>query len=188
MSYLRFTYGAMSANKTLTLLTEAFSYEQSGKKVEVVATDIDNRHGVGVLRSRVGIEREATIVVGKDRSLVASELTDADIVLVDEVQFFSEKDISVLRSVADMGVPVHCFGLKVSIDGNLFPASAKLMACADELVEARTVCAYCSRKAIFNVYYRDGEPVFDVDQIIIGGDDVYKSVCSLHYHLLKGEV
>jgi len=73
------------------------------------------------------------------------------------------------------------FGLRNDFRGELFIGSQYLLAWADKLVELKTVC-HCGRKA--NHVLRtdeNGEAIADGNQVEIGGNDRYVSVCRKHY-------
>ena len=74
-----------------------------------------------------------------------------------------------------------CYGLRTDFQGNLFPGSKALLAIADELREVRTICR-CGRKATMVVRLGpDGKVSKDGDQVEIGGNDKYVSLCRAHW-------
>ena len=65
--------------------------------------------------------------------------------------------------------------------GKTFPGSASLLALADEMKEVKTIC-YCGKKATMVVRQdADGNVQTDGDQILIGGNDTYVSLCRRHW-------
>lgn len=80
-----------------------------------------------------------------------------------------------------MGIPVMCFGLRTDFRGELFAGSAALLAIADSLEEIRTIC-WCGRKATMVLRLNaDGTPDRTGDQIEIGGNERYVSLCRAHW-------
>ena len=79
------------------------------------------------------------------------------------------------------------YGLRVDFQGKLFPGSAALLALADELREVRTIC-HCGRKATM-VIRRDaeGNTITDGDQVQIGGNESYLSLCRRHWREAMAE-
>ena len=59
----------MNAGKSIELIKVAYNYEERGKHVLTLIPSIDNRYGTGVVTSRIGIQREATIV-GDDTNIL----------------------------------------------------------------------------------------------------------------------
>ena len=84
--------------------------------------------------------------------------------------------------------PVMAYGLRVDFQGNLFPGSAALLAWADEMREVRTIC-HCGRKATMVVRKGpDGRVLRDGEQVVIGGNDTYQSLCRRHWRAATGDV
>jgi thymidine kinase len=80
-----------------------------------------------------------------------------------------------------------CYGLRVDFLGNLFPGSATLLALADEMREARTIC-FCGKKATMVVRKdADGRVLTAGEQIAIGGNDRYESLCRRHWREATGD-
>ena len=62
MAQLYYRYSTMNAGKSIELIKVAYNYEERGKKVLTLMPGIDNRYGVGLITSRIGIQREAIVV------------------------------------------------------------------------------------------------------------------------------
>mgnify|MGYP000010725959 CR=1 FL=1 len=56
-----------------------------------------------------------------------------------------------------------------------------VMEYADKLEELKTICWFCHKKATMNLHYIDGKPVYEGDQVQIGGNEAYYPVCRKHY-------
>lgn len=186
MAKLYFSYSAMNAGKSTILLQAAHNYEERGMKTKLFTAFVDSRYGVGRISSRIGLAADAETFTG-DTDLFAriKEVLaqgNIDCILVDEAQFLSEKQVWQLASVADdLGVPVMCYGLRSDFQGQLFPGSAALLAVAEDLREIRTIC-FCGRKATMNLRIgADGKAVVEGEQILIGGEESYISVCRKHW-------
>ena len=86
------------------------------------------------------------------------------------------------------GIPVMAYGLRTDFQGKLFPGSQALLAIADELRDVRTIC-WCGRRATMVVRIgEDGKVVREGDQIAIGGNDRYVSLCRRHWEEEMGRV
>ena len=85
-------------------------------------------------------------------------------------------------------MPVMSYGLRVDFRGELFPGSAALLALADEMREARTIC-FCGKKATMVVRQdEDGHALTDGDQVQIGGNETYVSLCRRHWRVATGDL
>jgi thymidine kinase len=82
---------------------------------------------------------------------------------------------------------VMCYGLRVDFRGDLFPGSAALLALADEMREVRTIC-HCGKKATMVMRKGpDGRPLKDGEQVVIGGNETYQSLCRRHWREAVGD-
>ena len=79
-----------------------------------------------------------------------------------------------------LNINVMCYGLRTDFTTNLFEGSKRLMELADSIEEVKTLC-HCGNKAIVNARFNNGELVTEGDQIVIGGNDMYTSICRKCY-------
>lgn len=186
MAKLYFTYAAMNAGKSTTLLQAAFNYRERGMETIEFTARLDDRDGTGVIASRIGLRKEAH-VFGPETDLfeiVQREGTamKAACVFVDEAQFLSAVQVMQLaRVVDDLDLPVLCYGLRTDFMGDLFEGSARLLAIADEIRELKTICK-CGSKATMNLRVdATGKAVTRGAQVEIGGNDRYVPLCRKHF-------
>lgn len=179
MARLFYRYSAMNAGKSTYLLQVAHNYEENGKTVFLLTSALDNRDGVGVISSRIGLRREA--VTYTPSTDFAQLLLDVDVacVLLDEAQFLTFEQVRQLHQwVHARGIPVMCFGLRSDFQGNPFPGSAALLTLADDLEEIRTICA-CGKRATMNLRTDEqGQRLREGAQVLIGGNSRYRQVCA----------
>lgn len=153
----------------------------------------DNRAGKARIASRIGIGQDAdTFAAGEDLfAKIEAKLACGPIacVFIDEAQFLTKEQVwQLARAVDDLGVPIMCYGLRVDFQGNLFPGSAALLAWADEMREVRTIC-HCGKKATMVVRKGpDGAVLKDGDQVQIGGNESYVSLCRRHWRQAVGDI
>lgn len=183
MSKLYFRYGVVGSSKSLNLLSVAHNYKQQGKKVILIKPEIDTRFGANIIASRAGLKAEADIIVNNDTDLKTIDTKGVSCILVDEVNFMSNKNIDDLRYISTFyNVPVICYGLRTDYFGNLFEGSSRLMSVADTIEEIKNTCWYCNKKAILNLKMNNGIPVregsTDPD---LGFEDKYLPVCHFHF-------
>ncbi len=186
MAKLYFHYSTMNAGKSTSLLQASHNYREGGMQTYLVTAQLDHRAGDGRIASRIGIGEAAdTFAVGEDlfaKLKLRFSQTKIACVFIDEAQFLSQAQVwQLARAVDDLGVPVMCYGLRVDFQGNLFPGSAALLAWADEMREVRTICA-CGRKATMVIRRGpDGRALQDGEQVQIGGNETYVSLCRRHW-------
>ncbi|HEN9162552.1 TPA: thymidine kinase [Streptococcus agalactiae] len=184
MAQLYYKYGTMNSGKTIEILKVAHNYEEQGKPVVIMTSALDTRDEFGVVSSRIGMRREA-VPISDDMdifSYIQNLPQKSYCVLIDECQFLSKKNVyDLARVVDDLDVPVMAFGLKNDFQNNLFEGSKHLLLLADKIDEIKTICQYCSKKATMVLRTENGKPVYEGDQIQIGGNETYIPVCRKHY-------
>lgn len=184
MAQLFFKYGAMNSGKTIEILKVAHNYEEQNKPVVLMTSGLDTRDGVGMIASRIGLKRPATPIFADTN--VYQYIKGLDYkpycVLVDESQFLQKHHVLEFAQVVDeLGIPVMAFGLKNDFRNELFEGSKYLLLYADKLEELKTICWFCHKKATMNLHFIDGKPVYEGDQVQIGGNEAYYPVCRKHY-------
>ncbi|AFP85385.1 thymidine kinase [secondary endosymbiont of Heteropsylla cubana] len=188
MAQLYFYYSAMNAGKTTALLQSSYNYQERGMKTLIFTAEIDNRYIRGQAYSRIGLSAPAEMFsAATDIYKIVSDAhkkNNVHCILVDECHFLNRKQVISLCTVVDtLNIPVLCYGLRTDFRAEPFTGSLWLLALADKLVELKTVC-YCGRKA--NHVLRidnEGKVIHDGQQVVIGGNDCYVSVCRKHFNM-----
>ncbi len=178
---LHFHYSAMNSGKSTLLLQAAHNYSERNLVPYLLKTELDDRDGVAVIGSRIGIKKACDTFKKHDNLLekVSARLADGpiDCVLVDEAHFMTADQVWQLAKVVDdLNIPVMAYGLRTDFQAKLFPGSAELMAIADVLREVRTIDE-SGKNATMNLRIdADGNAVTEGPQEQIGGNESYKSV------------
>ena len=186
MAQLFFKYRTMNAGKSIELIKVAYNYEERGKRVFCLTPKVDSRYGEGVIASRVGLQRTA-VAISEDMDILEvfmreNEKQPIDCVLVDEGQFLKKHHVEELVEIVDsLNVPVMVYGLKNDFKNELFEGSYYLLVYADKIEEIKTIC-WCGRKATMVARVEDGKLVKEGKQIIVGGNNMYVSLCRKHYN------
>lgn len=152
----------------------------------VYTAEIDDRFGAGKVSSRIGLSSPARLFNQntslKDEINAEHQHEPIHCVLVDESQFLTRQQVYQLSDVVDeLDIPVLCYGLRTDFRGELFTGSQYLLAWSDKLVELKTIC-FCGRKASMVLRLdQAGRPYNEGEQVVIGGNERYVSVCRKHY-------
>lgn len=194
MAKLYFYYSAMNAGKTTTLLQSAHNYRERGMRTLILTPQLDDRHGRGVVASRIGLKaRGRTFTHDDDLLTVVRDDIAANgllhCVLTDEAQFLTRAQVWQLSDVVDkLRVPVLAYGLRTDFRGEPFEGSRYLLAWADEMQEIKTIC-HSGKKATMVVRVDDhGRAVTDGPQVEIGGNERYVSVSRAEFKkIVRGE-
>ena len=182
MAKLYFRYGAMGSSKTANAIMVQYNYHERGQRVVMVKQQLDTRDGERTVMSRCGLRSECVFM----EELPAMSLEGVDCVIVDEAQFLTKEQVSFLVHVVDdLNIPVIAYGLRTDFQGNFFEGSQWLMAWADTIEEVKTIC-WCGKKATCNARVMNGKVVKEGDQILLGGNSQYVSLCRRHWQ--RGEL
>lgn len=168
--------GNMFSGKTSELIKRLKRYRIIGKKIVVINSDKDTRCAKEVLQTHDGVEFPCLKVPHISHCIVRQEFCDADIVAVDEAQFFTN-----LKEFVEMclfvGKSVMIAGLDGDYRQNKFGEVLDCIPMASDVIKLSALCMDC----------RNGTPgpftkrIVDDDTLeLIGGKDIYKAVCRKH--------
>lgn len=194
MSKIIFYHGTMNSSKSAQLLMQNYNYKEQGLNTLLIKPTIDTRDGANAISSRIGLKEESNWSIKPESSYndimymfgnewVSNGWINPDVILIDEAQFLSYNQIkSIIDYARDFEIEVHAFGLLKDFTNHLFEGSKALIELSDNLVEVKTTCSKCTRKATCNLRLSDGLPVYEGETIQIGGNESYVSVCAKHYN------
>lgn len=185
-----FYYGVMDSGKSALLLMAYYRYINKGMTPLLIKPEIDTRNGVDMVSSRIGLKQKVDLSLS-DESNIFSLLDnffkktnpEKCIIMIDEAQFLSTKSIcGIIEYAFNKNIDVVAYGLLKDFQNNLFEGSQAWLETSDNIVEVKTTCSKCTRKATCNLRLNDGKPVYDGDVVQIGGNESYVSVCREHYY------
>lgn len=186
-----FYYGCMGSGKSLHLLATAHNFQTHSIPFIIFKSEIDDRDGTNVISSRAMEGRECVTLSKSDNifSIVSEYIEHIYVgaepikwIMVDESQFLTAEQVDQLAAICDVfGISVMCYGLRTDFQTHLFEGSKRLFEVADAFEEIKSSC-FCNHKTIFNARMRDGKIVTDGEQIEIGGDNKYVSLCRKCYY------
>ena len=186
MAQLYYRYSTMNAGKSIDVIKVAHNYEERGKRVLALVPGVDDRYGKGKITSRIGLQRDA-VIVNEETNILELFMREnngvpIDCVVVDECQFLKKHHVEELIEIVDsFDVPVLAYGLKNDFRNELFEGSYYMLVYADKIEEIKTIC-WCGKKATMVARVKDGKCIKSGDQIMVGGDDMYVSLCRKHYN------
>jgi thymidine kinase len=184
MAKLYFYYAAMNAGKSTALLQSVHNYIENKLSPVWLMPNLEN--GEDNIKSRLGLMRKA-IVFNKNTDLytyikLLIKTGPIDCIHIDEAQFLTKQQVFQLTDIVDyIGIPVLCYGLRTDFKGEVFEGSQYLLGLADKLQEIKTIC-FCGSKATMTLRVdKSGNAIKDGDQVVIGGNELYTSMCRLHH-------
>ena len=178
MAKLYFRYGAMGSSKTANAIMVRYNYMERGQKALMLKSSVEARDGDHQVKSRSGFTAPCEYMDRIDEI----DVSQYDCLIVDDAQFLSREQVKKLVEIVDeKNVPVICYGLRADFRGDLFPGSEALLAWADIIEEIKTVC-WCGKKATCNTRIQDGKVVKEGEQVVLGGNESYVSLCRKHWN------
>jgi thymidine kinase len=191
MPHFTFVFSAMGGTKTRELLSTDYNFRVDCLLDSyVIKPSRDTRDGYDVVRSRDGGERQVNLVAFPETNVfIEVEKSMPDIVLVDEVQFMSKQQIIQLKDIKDkLKIPIIAYGLKNDFQNEMFEGTTYAFLYADKFKQIKTVCRLCKNTATMNMRLLNGSPIFKGEQVQVGGNESYMSVCSECYDKCKDKV
>ena len=176
--------GCMFCGKTDEMLRLLRRFSIAGRKVVLVKPRLDTRTDAVTVVSRSGAQHQAVSV---DHSAeIEAAVADADIVAIEEGQFFDPHLPEAVERLATAGKQVIVTGLDRDFRGVPFGAMPRLLALADQVTKLTAICVVCGEPATRTQRLIDGVPApADSPLIVIGGlgDETYEARCRLHHEV-----
>jgi len=179
--------GCMFCGKTDEMLRLLRRFSIAGRRVLLIKPRLDTRTDAITVVSRSGAQHQAITV--EDATQIEEAVGDADIVAIEEGQFFDERLPDVVERLADAGKQVLVTGLDRDFRGIPFGPMPRLMALADQVTKLTAICVLCGEPATRTQRLIDGRPApADSPLIVIGGlgDETYEARCRLHHDVPAG--
>ena len=185
MAKMHFKYASMNSGKSIDLIRTAHNYEENGYKVLIISP-IVGKDSNNKISSRVGLYRNADILLLYSDNILEvlkGKLEDKAVILVDEAQFLSSKQVYDLFIISKaLDIPVICYGLRTNFKMESFAGSKRLLELAEVLEELSTLCA-CGQIARFVARKVGDNFVKDGEEVIIKGTEniEYVPMCGKCY-------
>ena len=176
--------GCMFCGKTDEMLRLLRRFSIAGRRVILVKPRLDTRTDRVTVISRSGAQHQAVTV--DDSSEIEAAVIEADIVAIEEGQFFDDRLPSVVERLAELGKQVVVTGLDRDFRGVPYGTMPRLLALADQVTKLTAICMVCGEPATRTQRLIDGAPAgADSPLIVIGGmgDETYEARCRLHHEV-----
>ncbi|MBM4157390.1 MAG: thymidine kinase [Ignavibacteria bacterium] len=169
--------GSMFSGKTEELIRRIRRAEIAKQRVKVFKPKIDNRYSEFSIVSH-NEQSYPSEVVEKAEDILEKSF-DAEVIGIDEAQFFDNELVEVCQTLADTGKRVIVAGLDQDYKAKPFEPMPQLLAVAEYITKTLAVCVVCGAPA--NRTHRVTE---DTDRVVVGGENIYEARCRLH-HIVK---
>ena len=167
--------GSMFSGKTEELIRRLKRAKIAKQKVEIYKPAIDVRYSESEVVSHDENSIRSTPVENSANILLL--IGDADVIGIDEAQFFDKGLIEVATKLANTGVRVIVAGLDMDFKGVPFGPIPGLMAIADYVTKVHAICVRCGNVAQFSHRLSEKEQV-----VLLGEKDIYEPLCRSCYN------
>ncbi|MGN1343601.1 MAG: thymidine kinase [Traorella sp.] len=177
--------GCMFAGKTEELIRRINVLQFAKKKIVVFKPSIDDRYSIDKVVSHAGTCVESYAI--KEAKEMLDLVKDAEVIAIDEVQFFDDEVVDICNYYADHGKRVMCAGLDMDFRGEPFSIMPKLVTQAEFVTKLTAVCTKCGAPATRTQRIVNGKPAHFDDPIIqVGASEAYEARCR-HCHEVPGK-
>ena len=168
---IHLTCGPMFAGKTSELLRIVNRFRLAKVPFVVVKPTVDTRTPEGAVYNHDGRSIESV-------TAPLSDFAEADVVLVDEVQFFDVDVVVDFLNRSPRGTRRYFFGLDLDARGKPWPTSAAVACMADAVVKITAVCDVCGSDATRTQRLT---PWTTSTQVAVGAGADYSPRCLEHW-------
>lgn len=162
----------MFSGKSLALIDAYEKAQKEGQEVLAIKSAIDTRYH----KRQIVSHSLKTIPALPLHSLQELSHCSAELILIDEIQFFNNNDADILFSLLSQGKTIIVAGLNLDFRGRAFPVMKRLMAEATEHKEMHARCALCEAPAAYSHRLVAGE-----ETVMVGGESKYEPRCKNHF-------
>lgn len=167
--------GCMFSGKTEELIRRLRRAKIAKQNVKVFKPKIDNRYSESQIVSHNEQSLPSIIIENPFDILELSE--DAQVVGIDEAQFFSNELVDVANKLADQGKRVIIAGLDMDYRGIPFEPMPQLLAIAEYITKTLAICVNCGNPAD-----RTQRKIPATERVLVGAADSYEARCrKCHY-------
>lgn len=162
--------GSMFSGKTEELIRRMKRAQFAKQRVEIFKPGIDVRYSEDEVVSHNHNTIPSTPVDSSASILLMAH--DAEVIGIDEAQFFDMGLVEVVIELANRGVRVIIAGLDMDFKGVPFGPMPSLMAVADDVYKAHAICVRCGNLATFSHRLVDSDK-----RVLLGETEKYEPLC-----------
>ena len=173
--------GSMFSGKTEELIRRLRRAEFAKQQIAIYKPDVDKRYHELKIVSHQGNEITSTPV--RSASEILSLSGAAEVIGIDEVQFFDDELPAVCAQLANKGVRIIAAGLDMDYTGKPFGPVPQLMAIAEYVTKVHAICLRCGSLA-----YVSHRKTKEDNLVVLGQVDNYEPLCRDCFNTLKANV
>lgn len=157
----------MFSGKTEELIRRAKRAHIAGQKVVVVKPKVDNRYDEDNVVSHNQNVLPGLVVDTADQIILLTG--EAEVICIDEAQFFDLQLINVANTLANNGKRVIVAGLDMDFEGNPFEPMPQMMAIAEYVTKLHAVCAESGTMAHYSQRVVENQ-----ERVLVGEAEAYE--------------
>jgi thymidine kinase len=162
--------GSMFSGKTEELLRRLKRAKYAKLNIKIFKPKVDTRYDKEKVVSHDDNYIKSIVVENSNKIL--SFIENAEVVAIDEAQFFDKNLSAICNKIANNGIRVIVAGLDMDFLGNPFGPIPKLLSVAEHITKVHAICVDCG--AIANYSFRKTK---DVELVKLGEQSEYKPLC-----------
>ena len=162
--------GCMFSGKTEELIRRLRRAEIAKQKVMIFKPRIDPRFSAKAIVSHSDLSLPSLLIEVPDEILMLAE--DAQVVGIDEAQFFPIGLVEVCDTLANQGKRVIVAGLDQDYKGVPFEPMPQLLAIAEYITKTLAICVVCGNPAD-----KTQRKTYSSERVIVGASDIYEARC-----------
>lgn len=179
--------GSMFSGKSEELIRRLRRGVYAKQKVIVFKPTIDDRYHKEKIVSHNGNAIEA-INITEAKEIEQHDLSDVDIIGIDEFQFFDRTVVDIAQDLAKKGYRVITAGLDMDFKGEPFDPVPEMLAVSEHITKLQAVCAVCGASSSRTQRLIDGRPAkYDDPIIMVGANESYEPRCRAHHVILPSD-
>lgn len=167
--------GSMFSGKTEELIRRLKRARIARQRVEIYKPAIDTRYSDNDVVSHDANSIPSTPVESARSILLMA--SDAQVVGIDEAQFFDDAIVEVCNELANSGKRVIVAGLDMDFKGIPFGPMPQLMAIAEDVTKVHAICVKCG-----NLAHVSHRIVKDEQRVLLGEQHEYEPLCRQCYN------
>jgi thymidine kinase len=168
----------MFSGKTEELIRRLRRAQIAKQKVKIFKPRIDARYSDNSIVSHN--EQSLPSILIEDINEVLKYSDDAQVIGIDEAQFFSEEIVSICNSLASQGKRVIVSGLDQDYTGKPFEPVPQLLAVAEYITKQHAICVVCGNPAD-----KTQRKTTESERVIVGAADIYEARCRKCHYIPK---
>ena len=170
MGWIEVICGSMFSGKTEELIRRMRRAQIARQRVEIFKPAIDTRYSEAEIVSHD--EQKLPSIMVKNAQQIISLSLEAQVVGIDEAQFFGKGLVRVAKTLANMGKRVIIAGLDMDYRGEPFHPIPDLLAIAEDITKTHAICVICGNPANFTQRKTKSQ-----NQVVIGAAEIYDARC-----------